>query len=193
MSCAIIMPARENRVWRSLVSRLNGVQEAAGSNPVTRTMSSVHNGFELWTLDILFFIVCRPLGRRFSFFRQTLLLNGTPVWAMKVYYVCETVSEMNYWNKYPVFLITQQSALCCNFIQKTLLLFVECYVIMYMFQSGTVQKFLWPRMNNDELCKMENRRILRYKRESGVEICRHFDESKQKSSLSNTSKCCHDA
>ena len=30
--------ARHNiRVWRSLVSRLNGVQEAAGSNPVTRT------------------------------------------------------------------------------------------------------------------------------------------------------------
>ena len=27
------------RVWRSLVSRLNGVQEAAGSNPVTRTTS----------------------------------------------------------------------------------------------------------------------------------------------------------
>ena len=26
-------------VWRSLVSRLNGVQEAAGSNPVTRTTS----------------------------------------------------------------------------------------------------------------------------------------------------------
>ena len=26
------------RVWRSLVSRLNGVQEAAGSNPVTRTI-----------------------------------------------------------------------------------------------------------------------------------------------------------
>ena len=25
------------RVWRSLVSRLNGVQEAAGSSPVTRT------------------------------------------------------------------------------------------------------------------------------------------------------------
>ena len=30
--------AKQNiRVWRSLVSRLNGVQEAAGSNPVTRT------------------------------------------------------------------------------------------------------------------------------------------------------------
>ena len=28
------------RVWRSLVSRLNGVQEAAGSNPVTRTNKS---------------------------------------------------------------------------------------------------------------------------------------------------------
>ena len=25
------------RVWRSLVARLNGVQEAAGSTPVTRT------------------------------------------------------------------------------------------------------------------------------------------------------------
>ena len=32
------MPSKSNiRVWRSLVSRLNGVQEAAGSNPVTRT------------------------------------------------------------------------------------------------------------------------------------------------------------
>ena len=27
-------------MWRSLVSRLNGVQEAAGSNPVTRTKNS---------------------------------------------------------------------------------------------------------------------------------------------------------
>ena len=29
-------------MWRSLVSRLNGVQEAAGSNPVTRTMIAEH-------------------------------------------------------------------------------------------------------------------------------------------------------
>ena len=40
---------RNIRVWRSLVSRLNGVQEAAGSNPVTRTKSSwtaqVHDDF----------------------------------------------------------------------------------------------------------------------------------------------------
>ena len=28
-------------------------QDAAGSNPVTRTISSVHNGFELWTLDFI--------------------------------------------------------------------------------------------------------------------------------------------
>ena len=28
-----------------------GVVEAAGSSPVTQTMSSVHNGFQLWTLD----------------------------------------------------------------------------------------------------------------------------------------------
>ena len=36
----MIKPSDEGgdfRVWRSLVSRLNGVQEAAGSNPVTRT------------------------------------------------------------------------------------------------------------------------------------------------------------
>lgn len=31
--------------------------EAAGSNPVTSTISSVHNGFELWTLDFLQFRV----------------------------------------------------------------------------------------------------------------------------------------
>ena len=38
--CYYIVAVREQhniRVWRSLVSRLNGVQEAAGSNPVTRT------------------------------------------------------------------------------------------------------------------------------------------------------------
>ena len=40
-------------VWRSLVSRLVRVQEASGSNPDTPTISSVHNGFELWTLDFL--------------------------------------------------------------------------------------------------------------------------------------------
>ena len=34
-SCVIIRCV--DRVWRSLVSRLNGVQEAAGSSPVTRT------------------------------------------------------------------------------------------------------------------------------------------------------------
>ena len=37
------------RVWRSLVSRLNGVQEAAGSNPVTRTNRSI-----LWDTPIFF-------------------------------------------------------------------------------------------------------------------------------------------
>ena len=35
------------RVWRSLVSRLNGVQEAAGSNPVTRTIRFRHYRCEL--------------------------------------------------------------------------------------------------------------------------------------------------
>ena len=36
LTCAAEMNIR---VWRSLVSRLNGVQEAAGSSPVTRTTS----------------------------------------------------------------------------------------------------------------------------------------------------------
>ena len=44
------------RVWRSLVSRLNGVQEAAGSNPVTRTIKVI--GFSLKRLNpITFFFV----------------------------------------------------------------------------------------------------------------------------------------
>ena len=34
------------RVWRSLVARLNGVQEAAGSIPVTRTILNRLLGFE---------------------------------------------------------------------------------------------------------------------------------------------------
>ena len=38
-----------------LVARYLGVVEAAGSSPVTQTISSVHNGFELWTLD--FFVI----------------------------------------------------------------------------------------------------------------------------------------
>ena len=32
--------------------------DAAGSNPVTPTISSVHNGFELWTLGFFAFSVC---------------------------------------------------------------------------------------------------------------------------------------
>ena len=42
-------------MWRSLVSRLNGVQEAAGSNPVTRTMQSVLIGSEYPVMDTLLF------------------------------------------------------------------------------------------------------------------------------------------
>ena len=33
----------------------SGVYRRAGSSPVARTISSVHNGFELWTLD--FFVI----------------------------------------------------------------------------------------------------------------------------------------
>ena len=37
---------QNNRVWRSLVSRLNGVQEASSSNLDTRTMRSIIKGSE---------------------------------------------------------------------------------------------------------------------------------------------------
>ena len=43
------------RVWRSLVSRLNGVQEASSSNLDTRTMQSVLIGSEYPVMDTLFF------------------------------------------------------------------------------------------------------------------------------------------
>ena len=43
------------RVWRSLVSRLNGVQEAASSNLVTRTIQSVLIGSEYPVMDTLLF------------------------------------------------------------------------------------------------------------------------------------------
>ena len=49
---------REIRVWRSLVSRLNGVQEAAGSNPVTRTTEHL-----LEKAGALFFCICFPNQR----------------------------------------------------------------------------------------------------------------------------------
>ena len=37
VGCETQQTKQKIRVWRSLVSRLNGVQEAAGSSPVTRT------------------------------------------------------------------------------------------------------------------------------------------------------------
>ena len=43
-----------NRIIRGvaqMVARQFRVLEAVGSNPATPTISSVHNGFELWTLD----------------------------------------------------------------------------------------------------------------------------------------------
>ncbi len=55
-----------------LVARLLWEQDAAGSSPVTSTISSVHNGFELWTLDF-FFIPCMYRSRfacSFLYFRR---------------------------------------------------------------------------------------------------------------------------
>ena len=41
-------------MWLSLVECLNGVQEAAGSNPVIPTISSVHNVYEV--MNTRFFV-----------------------------------------------------------------------------------------------------------------------------------------
>ena len=46
------------RVWRSLVSRLNGVQEALSSNLNTRTK----NILTLWRRDIFLFLLSRTQG-----------------------------------------------------------------------------------------------------------------------------------
>ena len=43
-----------------LVARYLGVVEAASSSLVTQTISSVHNRFQLWTLDI--FCLCLLFG-----------------------------------------------------------------------------------------------------------------------------------
>ena len=48
-------------MWLSLVERCVRDAEAAGSNPVISTISSVHNGFELWTLDFYLYKTKAPL------------------------------------------------------------------------------------------------------------------------------------
>ena len=46
-----------------LVARLTGGQEAVSSSLATRTISSVHNGFKLWTLDFSLYQSVFPLYR----------------------------------------------------------------------------------------------------------------------------------
>ena len=55
-----------NEVWLSLVERYVRDVEVASSNLVTSTISSVHNRFQLWTLD--FFLLM------FTFYLIFLLL-----------------------------------------------------------------------------------------------------------------------
>ena len=59
---------REIRVWRSLVSRLNGVQEAAGSNPVTRTKRPI-----AYAIGLFLFPVSRSGLHR----KEQMKRNGT--------------------------------------------------------------------------------------------------------------------
>ena len=71
MICAIMSKSSGNagfqadfRVWRSLVSRLNGVQEALSSNLSTRTKSS-----QVSTCDGFFYVISTPTPMA-SFFRS---------------------------------------------------------------------------------------------------------------------------
>ena len=54
-----------------MVARLLWEQDAAGSSPVTPTISSVHNGFKLWALDFFaissFFVMYRAGFKACSF------------------------------------------------------------------------------------------------------------------------------
>ena len=55
-----------------LVARYLGVVEAASSSLVTQTISSVHNRFKLWTLDI--FLLMLTFRLILSCFEQVRLL-----------------------------------------------------------------------------------------------------------------------
>ena len=58
-----------------MVARLLWEQDAAGSNPVTPTISSVHNASELWTLSFLFLYLNRLFGLFFSVSVSIILLR----------------------------------------------------------------------------------------------------------------------
>ena len=69
---------KQIRVWRSLVSRLNGVQEAAGSNPVTRTTSE-QAVYRLLRL----FLKVRARSRRCSSFPNRNRLRWVTIWVRR--------------------------------------------------------------------------------------------------------------
>ena len=50
--CDIISRSQRHLGVAQLVARYLGVVEVASSSLVTQTISSVHNRFQLWTLDI---------------------------------------------------------------------------------------------------------------------------------------------
>jgi hypothetical protein len=53
------------RVWRRLVARLNGVQEAAGSTPVTRTKVENPVSIDIQSLQDYFMLVFAKTNRLF--------------------------------------------------------------------------------------------------------------------------------
>ena len=68
--------ASKIRVWRSLVSRLNGVQEAAGSNPVTRTKTENRKVFGLFMQKVTADTVSDDLCDNLKYFPTVFFAEG---------------------------------------------------------------------------------------------------------------------
>ena len=79
VGCETQRTKQKIRVWRSLVSRLNGVQEAAGSSPVTRTKRK--------SKDFLFLFFSRSLESAascyFKFGRFAAALHIPPTFELQ--------------------------------------------------------------------------------------------------------------
>ena len=74
------------RVWRSLVSRLNGVQEALSSNLSTRTISQVFRFLKTWFL--LF------LNGRYAYSANIKApQTSSEVWGASIYLLVATVTR----------------------------------------------------------------------------------------------------
>ena len=66
-------------VWRSLVARLNGVQEAAGSIPVTQTRYCLNTNHFPLIMCIVFIPIALGFLWNFNFFQNFYLLHNLSI------------------------------------------------------------------------------------------------------------------